>query len=142
MEFIGPQAGEGLHDFGRRAGNEVEQGAWDIAIFDSAGRLQVDAELVQELKELKAILAPRNAVLVLDAAIGQEAVNVAETFHREIGLTGLILTKLDGDARGGAALSVQHVAQCPILMVGVGERPEDVQPFDPDRFVEAMFAEN
>ena len=133
VDFVGPQVGEGLHDFGRRALGQVETGAWDIAIFDSAGRLQVDAELVQELKELKEILAPRNAVLVLDAAIGQEAVNVAETFHREIGLTGLILTKLDGDARGGAALSVQHVAKCPILMTGVGERLEDLEPFHPDR---------
>lgn len=133
VDFVGPQAGEGLHDFGRRALQETEQGGWDIAIFDSAGRLQVDADLVQELKELKAILAPRNAVLVLDGAIGQEAVNVAETFHRDIGLTGLILTKLDGDARGGAALSVQHVTHCPILMVGVGERAEDLEAFYPDR---------
>jgi signal recognition particle subunit SRP54 len=132
-DFVGPQAGEGLHDFGRRALRAVEQGGWELAIFDSAGRLQVDAELVQELKELKEILAPRNAVLVLDAAIGQEAVNVAATFHREIGLTGLILTKLDGDARGGAALSVQHVVPCPILMVGVGERLDDLEVFHPDR---------
>jgi len=82
-----------------------EQGGCDVAIFDSAGRLQVDEDLIQELKELKAILAPQNAVLVLDAAIGQESVNVAATFHRDVGLTGLILTKLDGDARGGAAHS-------------------------------------
>jgi signal recognition particle subunit SRP54 len=133
VEFIGPRAGEGLHEFGRRALREAESVEWDVAIFDSAGRLQVDAELVQELKELKEILEPRNAVLVLDAAIGQEAVSVAETFHREIGLTGLILTKLDGDARGGAALSVQQVAKCPILMTGVGERLEDLEPFHPDR---------
>ncbi len=133
VDFIGPQPGEGLHAFGRRALREAESVAWDVALFDSAGRLQVDAELVQELKELKEILDPRNAVLVLDAAIGQEALAVAETFHREIELTGLILTKLDGDARGGAALSVQHVAKCPILMTGVGERLEDLEPFHPDR---------
>ena len=133
VDFVGPQASEGLHDFGRRALAAVEQGGCDIAIFDSAGRLQVDTELVQDLKELKEILAPRNAVLVLDAAIGQEAVNVAETFHREIGLSGLILTKLDGDARGGAALSIQHVTHCPILMTGIGERLDDLEIFHPDR---------
>jgi signal recognition particle subunit SRP54 len=82
---------------------------------------------------LRAAVEPQNVVLVLDAAIGQESVSVAKTFHDALGLTGLVLTKLDGDARGGAALSVVSVAGCPILRIGVGERQEDLEPFHPDR---------
>ncbi len=133
VDFIGPERGEELQAFSRRAAAHAAQGGCNVALFDSAGRLQVEEDLVRELKELKVALAPHNSVLVLDAAIGQESVNVAETFHRAIGLTGLILTKLDGDARGGAALSVQQVTRCPILRVGVGERLGDLEPFHPDR---------
>jgi signal recognition particle subunit SRP54 len=79
------------------------------------------------------VVKPHNTVLVLDAAIGQESVNVAKSFHEAVGLTGLILTKLDGDARGGAALSVNAVTGCPILLVGTGEKPGDLEPFHPDR---------
>jgi signal recognition particle subunit SRP54 len=88
---------------------------------------------VAELKAFSAETQPRNTVLVLDAAIGQESVNVAETFRDAVGLTGLILTKLDGDARGGAALSVHAVTGCPILMTGSGEKMDDLTPFYPDR---------
>ncbi|MEI6890896.1 MAG: hypothetical protein V5783_01880 [Pontiella sp.] len=88
---------------------------------------------MQELKEFSVETEPNNRVLVLDAAIGQESVNVAETFRDAVGLTGLILTKLDGDARGGAALSVHAVTGCPILMTGSGEKMEDLEPFYPDR---------
>ena len=133
VDFLGPAGGEEVAAFGRRAAAHAAQAGCNVAIFDSAGRLQVDRDLVQELKELKEALAPQNSILVVDAAIGQESVNVAETFHREIGLTGLILTKLDGDARGGAALSVQQMTQCPILRVGVGEQLGDLEPFYPDR---------
>ena len=87
----------------------------------------------EELKALRAAVEPQNVVLVLDAAIGQESVNVAKTFHEAVGLTGLILTKLDGDARGGAALSVVAVTGCPVLRVGTGERAEDLELFHPDR---------
>ena len=133
VDFLGPAGGEEVAAFGRRAAAHAAQAGCNVAIFDSAGRLQVDRDLVQELKELKEALAPQNSILVVDAAIGQESVNVAETFHREIGLTGLILTKLDGDARGGAALSVQQMTQSPILRVGVGEQLGDLEPFYPDR---------
>ena len=85
------------------------------------------------MKALRAATEPQNVVLVLDAAIGQESVNVAQAFHAAVGLTGLILTKLDGDARGGAALSVVSVAKCPILRIGTGERAEDLELFHPDR---------
>jgi len=102
-------------------------------LLDTGGRFQIDEELVQELADLRDAVKPQNAVLVIDAAIGQESVAVAERFHEAVGLSGLILTKLDGDARGGSALSVHAVTGCPILMVGVGERAEDLEPFYPDR---------
>jgi signal recognition particle subunit SRP54 len=130
---VTPLPGETVPQVGARALQHAVQNKYDVVIFDTGGRFQIDEELVGELKELKAATQPRNVILVLDAAIGQESVNVAQTFHREVGLTGLILTKLDGDARGGAALSVQHVTGCPILLTGMGERPEDLEAFYPDR---------
>ena len=102
-------------------------------LFDTGGRFQIDNELVAELSSLKEVIKPVDVVLVLDAATGQESVHVAEQFHSSVGLSGLILTKLDGDARGGAALSVGQVTQCPILLVGTGEHLEDLEPFYPDR---------
>jgi signal recognition particle subunit SRP54 len=131
--IVTPMPGETVPQIGARALKHATDNKFDIVIFDTGGRFQIDTELVGELKELKDAVQPRNVVLVLDAAIGQESVHVAETFHQEIGLTGLILTKLDGDARGGAALSVQHVTGCPILLVGMGERAEDLETFYPDR---------
>jgi signal recognition particle subunit SRP54 len=113
--------------------NAAQARGMDIVVYDTGGRFQIDAELVGEVVALREFTRPANVVLVLDAAIGQESVHVAETFHREVGLTGLILTKLDGDARGGAALSVQAVTGCPILLVGAGEKPEDLEPFYPER---------
>jgi signal recognition particle subunit SRP54 len=133
VDVAAPQPGESVPELGRRALAVAAEKGSEIVIFDTGGRFQIDTELVQELKDLRAAIEPRNVVLVLDAAIGQESVHVAETFHKEVGLTGLILTKLDGDARGGAALSVQAVTHCPVLLVGVGERPEDLEPFHPDR---------
>lgn len=130
-DVLTPKAGENLDHLAARAQKESER--YDAVIFDTGGRFQIDEELVAELKRLRDRIQPRNVVLVLDAAIGQESVHVAETFHREVGLTGLILTKLDGDARGGAALSVHAVTGCPILLVGVGEKPEDLEPFYPER---------
>ena len=133
VEVVAPMPGDDLRAVATKAIHRADEVSADVVLFDTGGRFQVDAELVQELKELKAVVNPSNTVLVLDAAAGQEAVHVAETFHKEVGLTGLILTKLDGDARGGAALSVQAVTHCPILLVGMGERPEDLEPFYPDR---------
>lgn len=128
-----PNPGETVPQIGARALKHAQENKFDVVIFDTGGRFQIDTELVAELKELKSVIQPMNTILVLDAAIGQESVHVAETFHQEVGLTGLILTKLDGDARGGAALSVRHVTGCPVLMVGLGERPEDLEVFHPDR---------
>jgi signal recognition particle subunit SRP54 len=131
--IIQPEPGETVPDLGRRAFRHARENYYDIVLYDTGGRFQMDADLVEELKALRAATAPKNVVLVLDAAIGQESVHVAQTFHEALGLTGLILTKLDGDARGGAALSVVSVTGCPVLRVGTGERPEDLEPFHPDR---------
>lgn len=102
-------------------------------IFDTAGRLQIDEPLVQELVRLRDQVKPQEILLVLDAATGQEAVNVATHFDQALNVTGAILTKLDGDARGGAALSMKSVTGKPIKFVGVGEKPEDFEPFHPER---------
>src|SRR5215470_3910098 len=102
-------------------------------IFDTAGRLQIDQPLVQELVRLRDLLQPQEILLVLDAATGQEAVNVATHFDQALNITGSILTKLDGDARGGAALSLRAVTQKPIKFAGVGEKLEDFEPFHPER---------
>ena len=102
-------------------------------IFDTAGRLQIDEPLVQELVRLKQLVKPQEVLLVLDAATGQEAVNVATHFDQALAITGSILTKLDGDARGGAALSMKAVTGKPIKFAGVGEKLEDFEPFHPER---------
>jgi signal recognition particle subunit SRP54 len=133
VEIAAPLAGETVAALGARALEQAIADNVEVVLFDTGGRFQIDAELVRELKDLREAVRPRNVILVLDSAIGQESVHVAETFHKEIGLTGLILTKLDGDARGGAALSVQAVTGCPILLVGAGEKPEDLEPFYPER---------
>jgi signal recognition particle subunit SRP54 len=102
-------------------------------IFDTAGRLQIDEPLVQELVRLRDLIKPQEILLVLDSATGQEAVNVAGHVDKALNVTGAILTKLDGDARGGAALSMKSVTGKPIKFVGVGEKPEDFEPFHPER---------
>lgn len=105
----------------------------DIVIIDTAGRLHIDENLMQELKSIKEDVKPYEILLVVDAMTGQDAVNVAESFNNDLGLDGVILTKMDGDARGGAALSVKAVTGCPIKFVGAGEKLEALEPFYPDR---------
>ena len=105
----------------------------DVVIVDTAGRLQVDAELMDELRQVRDVVQPNDTLLVVDAMTGQEAVNVATAFDEAVGLDGVVLTKIDGDARGGAALSVKEVVGKPILFVGTGEKLEDFEPFHPDR---------
>ncbi len=105
----------------------------DTLILDMAGRNEIDAALVRELVAVKHRLRPREVLLVADAALGQESVSVARHFDEALGLTGVILTKLDGDARGGAAVSIRHVTGRPVKFVGTGERPVDLEPFFPDR---------
>ncbi len=105
----------------------------DVILFDTAGRLQIDTDLIAEVKKLHAKIQPDEVLLVADGALGQEAVNVAKAFHDALGLTGLILTKLDGDARGGAALSIKAVTGVPIKFIGTGEKTADFEIFYPDR---------
>src|SRR6185369_10556310 len=105
----------------------------NFVIVDTAGRLQIDTDLMDELRAIGAAVQPDNTLLVVDAMTGQEAVNVAEAFNEAVGLDGVILTKIDGDARGGAALSVKEVVGKPILFAGTGEKLDEFEAFHPDR---------
>jgi len=115
------------------ARNQALKDDCDVLLLDTAGRLQIDSELVDELARIKRRAQPREILLVADAALGQEAVSVAQHFDEALGITGIVLTKLDGDARGGAALSMRQVTGKPIKFVGVGERMVDLDAFHPDR---------
>ncbi len=105
----------------------------DLVILDTAGRLHIDDELMVELEQIKAKTHPDELLLVADAMTGQDAVNIAKEFHDRLSITGVALTKLDGDARGGAALSIRQVTGCPIKLASIGEKPSDLEPFHPDR---------
>src|SRR5213592_404820 len=115
----------------QQAVREAEKARCRTVIVDTAGRLQIDAELMDELKALRAATSPREVLLVADGMTGQDAVRIARGFHEGVGLTGAILTKLDGDARGGAALSIHGVTGVPIKFIGVGEKPNALEPFNP-----------
>lgn len=129
-----PEPGQtDLVQVGKKALVWVETQNGDVQIFDTAGRLEIDETLVNELKKLCHLVQPQEILLVCDAATGQQAVNVATHFHETLGLTGLVLTKLDGDARGGAALSMREVTKRPIKFAGVGEKITQFEPFYPDR---------
>ena len=117
----------------KEALREAKKQLCDTVIVDTAGRLHIDGEMMAELSLIKDILKPEESLLVLDSMTGQEAVNVAREFKKEIDFTGVVLTKLDGDTRGGAALSVSSVAQVPIKFVCVGEKTGDLEAFYPDR---------
>ncbi len=109
------------------------QKGYDMVFIDTAGRLHIDEELMAELQNIKKAVSPTEILLTIDAMIGQDAVNVAETFNNLLDVTGVILTKLDGDTRGGAALSVRHVTGKPIKFIGTGEKLDAIEPFHPDR---------
>ena len=133
VDLVKPEAGETVPQIGKRALEQAKREWRDIVIFDTGGRFQIDDELVDELKDLRKAISPQEVLLVADAALGQESVNIAGSFHDALSLTGLILTKLDGDARGGAALSIHAVTGCPLVMVGTGEHVTDLEPFHPER---------
>ena len=111
----------------------AKQKGYDMVFIDTAGRLQIDEVLMEELKNIKAEVEPTEILLTVDSMIGQESVNVAETFNELLDITGVILTKLDGDTRGGAALSIRYVTGKPIKFVGTGEKLDTIEPFHPDR---------
>lgn len=122
-------------EIAKRAIEEAKKNRNDIVILDTAGRLHIDEELMQELKSIKEAVDVTETILVVDAMTGQDAVNVAETFNKELDVTGILMTKLDGDSRGGAALSIRAVTNKPIKFIGVGEKMGDLEQFHPDRLV-------
>ncbi|WP_138496590.1 signal recognition particle protein [Paenibacillus pinistramenti] len=127
--------GDGISpvEIARQALQHAKDNGNDYLIIDTAGRLHVDEELMEELKQIHATVTPDEVLLVVDAMTGQDAVNVAESFHAQLELTGVVLTKLDGDTRGGAALSVKAVTGCPIKFASLGEKIDALEPFHPER---------
>lgn len=122
-----------VKEIAQKAMQDAKNANYTVVIFDTAGRLQIDEPLIDEVKELKKQVQPQEILLVLDGALGQEAVNVSKTFNDALALTGVILTKLDGDAKGGVALSMKRAVNLPIKFSGVGEKVEDFEKFHPDR---------
>jgi len=118
-------------------GSAEERGR-DLVLVDTAGRLQIDEEMMSELEEIAAAVEPDETLLVVDAMAGQESVDIASTFDERIGLTGIVLAKLDGDARGGAALSIRHVTGKPVVYVGTGEKTDRLEPFHPERMADRI----
>jgi signal recognition particle subunit SRP54 len=119
----------------REARREAVITGSDVLIVDTAGRLHIDQQLMEEMQSLKALLKPQEILFVADAMTGQDAVRSADEFHKKLALTGVVLTKMDGDARGGAALSIRNVTGQPIKFIGVGEKYDALEPFHPDRIV-------
>src|ERR1700688_726402 len=125
-------------DLARSARKEAIQTGRDVVLVDTAGRLHIDEDLMAELSQLKDLLNPAEILFVADAMTGQDAVKSADEFHKRLGITGAILTKMDGDARGGAALSIRSVTGQPLKFVGVGEKPDALEPFHPDRVAQRI----
>ena len=125
--------GEKPRKIAERSLDQAKKEGFDVLILDTAGRLQIDDELMNEVKDVSKAVNPSETLLVSDAMIGQESVNVAKEFNNKLKLTGIILTRLDGDARGGAALSMRSVTGCPIKLIGIGEKMEAIEVFHPDR---------
>ena len=141
LKVVGKQAEVEVFEKGKQdpvqTANEAKEYARrnnnDVVIMDTAGRLQIDEDLMDELRNIKKVVKPDEILLVVDAMVGQESVNVAKTFDEYLDITGVILTKLDGDARGGAALSIRQVVGKPIKFIGTGEKLDDLEAFHPDR---------
>jgi signal recognition particle subunit SRP54 len=133
IEFYSDRASKDVPAIGKAGLAAATAVGADAILFDTAGRLQIDEVLVEEVRRLGASVSPDEVLLVADGALGQEAVNVAKVFHEALQLTGLVLTKLDGDARGGAALSIKAITGIPIKFVGTGEKTEDFETFYPER---------
>ena len=125
-------------DIAKAAVEKAKRESYDIVMLDTAGRLQIDDEMMQELSAIRAAVHVDISLLVVDAMTGQEAVNVASAFNEQVGIDGVILTKMDGDTRGGAALSIKAVCGKPLLYVGMGEKLSDLEPFHPDRMADRI----
>ena len=142
LEFLGKQIDVPVYSdrmqtrvdlLSKTAKEKAKLEGYDVVILDTAGRHQIDSDMIQELVLISQLVLPTETLLIADSALGQEAVSVADSFHKALNITGVILTKLDGDARGGAALSLRKTTGCPIKMVSVGEKIEDLEVFHPDR---------
>jgi signal recognition particle subunit SRP54 len=142
LKILGEQAevatlpvipGQGPVDIAKRALEAARLGGYDVVLYDTAGRLSIDETLMSEMSQIRTAVDPHETLLVADAMTGQDAVNVAERFHETAGLTGIVLTRVDGDGRGGAALSMRAVTGCPIKLIGVGEKLEELEEFHPER---------
>jgi signal recognition particle subunit SRP54 len=138
VPVLTPETGEGVLDLAGRAMREGRERGHDVVIFDTAGRLHIDEALMAELRGVAERVAPDEILFVADAMTGQDAVKSAERFAADLSLTGVILTKLDGDTRGGAALSIRTVARVPIRFAGVGERADELELFHPERMASRM----
>jgi signal recognition particle subunit SRP54 len=132
-DFHAPEAGAAPPAIANSALEMARRGVYDVLIVDTAGRLHVDAELMQEVRDIDAAVAAHERLFVVDAMAGQDAVNSAQAFSAALKLSGVILTKADGDARGGAALSVREITGAPLVFIGTGEKTDALEPFDPDR---------
>lgn len=132
-EFIPSTTDEKPEDIATKAKEAAKKGGFDVLIVDTAGRLHIDETLMDEIKKVHAVLDPIETLFVVDSMTGQDAANTAKAFNDALPLTGVILTKIDGDARGGAALSIRHITQKPIKFLGVGEKTDALEPFHPDR---------
>jgi signal recognition particle subunit SRP54 len=133
VDFYRPEASQTPLDICLKAREVALKGGYDLMLIDTAGRLHIDEALMLELREIKAQIKPKEVVLVADAMTGQDAVNIAKNFNERLGIDGIILTKMDGDARGGAALSIKSVTEKPIKFIGVGEKLDALEVFHPDR---------
>jgi signal recognition particle subunit SRP54 len=133
VDFYRPEASQTPLDICLKARDVALKGGYDTMLIDTAGRLHIDEALMLELREIRSQLKPKEVLLVADAMTGQDAVNMAKNFNERLGIDGIILTKMDGDARGGAALSIKSVTQKPIKFIGVGEKLDALEVFFPDR---------
>jgi signal recognition particle subunit SRP54 len=133
VDFYRPSPSQSPLDICIKARDAAFKGGFDLMLIDTAGRLHMDEALMLELREIKSQIKPKEVLLVADAMTGQDAVNIAKSFNERLGVDGIILTKMDGDARGGAALSIRAVTQKPIKFIGVGEKLDAIEPFYPDR---------
>ncbi len=138
VDCFDTQPGMAVPKIAELARAQADRQGHDILLVDTAGRLAIDLELMEELRETKAVLDPKHTLLVVDAMTGQDAVNVATEFKNQIGIDGVVMTKLDGDARGGAALSVRHITGAPIYFAGVGEKMDALEVFHPDRVAQRI----
>ncbi len=138
MKVYAGEAGTRPAEIARQAIEHAREHDFDVVILDTAGRLHIDEQMMGEIKELKEVAQPHEVLLVVDAMTGQDAVNMAKSFNEMLELTGLVLTKLDGDARGGAALSIREVTGKPVKFVGIGEKASALEPFYPERMAQRI----